>query len=144
MTVRPSDATRIPAGRYWVGDPCYANEDHDVWMEQHDKFPWQGGGLPEGKECNVVWAESNGDWYASAFTAYGDGVYEDEQGRSYPVDSGQIGVVPEECSESDKPFGMHLVEFETPFAITYLNGTITIGDIEIKTGDDQPGGWMLL
>jgi hypothetical protein len=71
-----SDA--MPAGRYWVGDLCYVLRD--VW----DCVCLLGDGahvLPDGRRV-VVFS-----------TVHGDGTYNDEHGREYPVDSGIIGCV---------------------------------------------------
>jgi hypothetical protein len=74
---RPTDDT-MPAGRYWVGDLCYVL--HDAWSEA-----WQYGDgvhtLPDGRRI------------AKFSTLHGDGIYDDDQGNEYGVDSGSLGCI---------------------------------------------------
>ena len=77
---------------FYIGDICYVLGDddyHSFWGNQK--------GFADGK------FEVPGKGYAFAvgFTAYGDGVYSDEEGRLYPVDAGVIGIVPLELVEKE-------------------------------------------
>lgn len=72
-------------GRYFIGDICYALDDQiysDVWGKQH--------GYSEGE-----YFVAGGRKFAVAGTAYGDGSYKGSDGKTYSVDAGVIGVVPE-------------------------------------------------
>jgi hypothetical protein len=82
--------TTLPAGTYYIGDPCYVIPDDD-WMDYLDSWPvhpnphigWKDGAARyKGKTC----------WHAG--TAYGDGTYEDQYEHTYGVDAGLIGIVP--------------------------------------------------
>lgn len=112
----------IPAGTYWVGDPCYGvpDEDWNDWLDD------------AGIANRYMSAEVRGHLVVAHGTAHGDGCYFDQQGRAYPVDAGLIGVVPVGLVRGT-PFGMNKVTFDEPFDITYADGTITIGDIVIET-----------
>jgi hypothetical protein len=135
----------MPAGAYWVGDPCYAvQEKNDDWWQQWLEDAYGGR---DGNNVAVLLAEVNGMPVLGINTAYGDGVYEDQSGYDYPVDAGLIGLVPAELWKGDQlytngepdgneaPFGMHYHEFPEPFACRYLEegGTIQLGEITIKT-----------
>lgn len=125
---------------YWVGDLCYVM--HDVWPEV----------------CNLVFPDpytenrgamklEDGREFVIFGTAHGDGVYQDQNGREYPVDAGCIGAIrlsdirdPELWSE-----GGNLHEFEEG-AVTqdsyYDDGTVVIGgtvfiDTDPSYGEDE-------
>ncbi len=122
--------TTIPAGTYWVGDPCYANDDDRRWMAYGDSSDWFQD-TPIGTDGDA--------WCVGIGTAYGDGTYTDRQGREYPVDAGMIGVTPAyQWAKNEPPFGSHLVTFNHSVQCRYdvESQTIIIGDIEIPTGDE--------
>lgn len=127
----------MPAGSYWVGDPCYAvpNEDWMPWLEAADYMNERRYLLAtiDGWECREV---------LGIGTAHGDGVYLDQSCREYPVDAGLIGVVPEEiCQEG--PFGMHWEHFDVPFLCTYTgSGEIRIGHLVIETDPQGDDSWI--
>lgn len=68
----------MSAGRYWVGDLCYVLRD--AWHEA-----WQ---LDDGAHTL-----SDGRRIAKFRTVHGDGIYDDDQGNEYPVDSGSLGCI---------------------------------------------------
>ena len=72
----------LPAGEYYMGDPCYVI-DEDLWDKFCDVY-FQGEGVFE-FEGHQVFAVS---------TAYGDGSYTDNLGNEYGVDAGMIGLIP--------------------------------------------------
>ena len=81
----------VPAGRYILGDPCYAVPE-DKWMELLES-------------CNYfenpigTFSKGTDNHYIVAFgTRWGDGCYRGTDGNSYPVDAGLIGLVPWEAS----------------------------------------------
>ncbi len=67
----------MPAGRYWVGDLCSVLGD--VW----DDVPFDDGvhTLPDGRRV------------AKFSTIHGDGIYDDDRGNEYSVDSGSLGCI---------------------------------------------------
>ena len=96
----------FPAGRYWIGDPCYAIITGLMW--QHH-------------------------------TAYGDGVYVDQDERRYGVDSGQLSIalaknVDAGCGSDLRVKDLaHVVSFKAPFDVSYKNGVFKFGHIVIRT-----------
>lgn len=120
---------KMPAGKYWVGDPCYAVPDHR-WMEWLESADYMN-------ERRFLLAELDGMPTLGVGTAHGDGQYLGSDGKRYPVDAGLIGVTPAELVEGH-PGGMSLVEFENDFLCEYdEDGTITIGHITIDTDPDE-------
>jgi hypothetical protein len=126
----------LPAGKYYIGDPCYIfNDNWDEVLDQTKYF--EGGGVFEVFGQKVVGGSTN----------YGDGMYYDNFGRGYAVDAGLIAIVPvalllvdnvetvDSVIESDN---MHIVEFEKPFVASYIDGgSYQFGEIEIETGDED-------
>lgn len=122
----------MPAGRYYVGDLCYVMHDH--W----DEF------------CNLTLSEKNPDQnkfslkngvvFCSLDTAYGDGVYSDHEGRSYPVDAGLIGCIKVDNITDDKAdlnLG-NIIEFEQDFeCYSDISGNLYFGEVCIETGDEE-------
>jgi hypothetical protein len=141
-TVEPLEVPRarlsvtVPAGRYWVGDPCYSipNDLWMSWLEAADyTFP--------GRE-HVLAARINGRVAVGVSTKYGDGCYPDEQGRMYAVDAGLIGVVPVEVADNSVGSdgdgeGGRIIDFPHEFECYYDDGTVVLGPVRIHTGDDE-------
>lgn len=138
QTTQPRDiantSEQFPAGRYYVGDLCYAIMNWDRFCELTLKddgivqgdIPWRGERL---------WQHS---------TAWGDGVFQDAQGRQYGVDAGLIGILPVEFVDKDQDEFVrpsndlgHIVEFKTPFTCTYENGCFYFGDSIVIDTDPQ-------
>ena len=117
----------VPAGTYWLGDPCYAVPESD-WLpllETCDYFNQPVGSL------------AGFSVYASG-TAYGDGCYSDEHGREFGVDAGLIGLVP--VAYGLRPGAsqlMHKIVVTAPTTFGYSDGTIYLtGYASIQTGDE--------
>ena len=136
----------LPAGEYWIGDPCYPCNDAvyptlwDDWLEQSDYF--DGSGYAKSKEGFVVWAGG---------TDYGDGQYDDNHGRSYGVDAGLIGIMTKEhaiamnggdVGRLDGDLG-HFVTFDKAFIVEFDNRTDTFdtshrfGNVSIATSWEE-------
>jgi hypothetical protein len=135
MKMRPNIVTTdnvMPAGEYYVGDLCYVM--HNYWDEVCDLII-DGHNVKDG-----VFTLSDGTRFAIVSTHYGDGVFYDEEGRDYPVDSGSIGCVLWSVARKDgvcddiRELG-NRIEFESPFVVGGdQQGTITFGDVAIYTG----------
>lgn len=119
----------LPAGEYFVGDPCYAFESQQVWVGLLEAAGYES--CPP-----LLEAHAGGRSFTAAATAYGDGVYSDGV-RSYPVDAGMLGVVPVGSADC-VPDGMHRHTFDFPFTVASAGGVITMGDIRMDTSGD---GW---
>ena len=124
---------KLPAGTYFIGDPCYAIE-YEKW-DDYLMHLWDAGkGIFDFEEFTVC-----------AFdTKHGDGCYSDNNDCSFSVDAGLIGATPislcvkygkEELSRLG-----HIVDFDADF-IVYSDmadeGKIVFGDIIIKTDEDE-------
>lgn len=76
---------------FYIGDICYVlsrSVYHDIWGNQNS--------YQEGK------IQVDDKAFAVDRTAYGDGIYADNNGREYSVDAGVIGCVPFELVDMDK------------------------------------------
>lgn len=134
----------LPAGKYFVGDPCYVIEDSDLWSKFCDKY----FDYSEEHVSTVSGAVINGHMVVASGTALGDGFYEDESGNGYSVDAGLIGLTPEallkdfnnfeEICEKAEGLGQW-VDFDSEVTISYSEGLISISsdsiEISISTGD---------
>lgn len=120
---------KMPAGKYFVGDPCYVFDDDKAWQDFINICEQNFGSSFSGT--------LNDHLVVAIGTAYGDGVYEDLTGRAYPVDAGLLGAVPLKLIEKmggkiQKNLG-YLIEMPEDFYVYDDEGTIHIGDIEINT-----------
>jgi hypothetical protein len=127
----------LKPGRYYIGDLCYVM--HDKWDEFCD-LTCSGDDVLTG-EMKI------GDVaFASYGTAYGDGEYRDNKGRSYCVDAGLIGCILVDDIHPDEAKNLnlgHVVEFTNRVESGFLRkeeGTIyfTDGmtDVYIRTDED--------
>lgn len=145
-------AAPLAAGTYLVGDPCYAFKvDHSVWMEWLNDA-WKD---VDANRVTILDGRVRGMRIVASRTAYGDGEYQDQEHRSYPVDAGLLGAVhvgflrnlaPEAAELRGTALekwaadqGLHVVEFKRPFHVSFdeEDGMVTIGHISIMTGDDD-------
>jgi len=129
--IRGEKSIMLPPGKYIIGDPCYTvpDEEWDHVLDESDCFDGQ------------CWAkfktEIGHDCYVVAFsTAWGDGSYQDEEGRNYGVDAGLIGIIPFGNGISNM-MGTNLVEFTGPVFCYYKNGKIIFGNVKIDTDADS-------
>lgn len=76
----------MKAGLYYIGDLCYVFNDND-WDEVCSL-------TIKGHEClSGEFEFKDGRRFAMYNTKYGDGLYQDQFGNKYGVDSGSIGCV---------------------------------------------------
>lgn len=120
----------LPAGKYYVGDPCYViqGENYKRWDDFIDHYF-------EIEGCkNGVYTTWEGKQLFAANTMYGDGVYQDQKQNSYPVDAGMIAAVPFELIDMHEnvKFGQ-VIEFNEPFYASRQDGVIYIGNVVIDT-----------
>lgn len=132
------DSVTMPAGAYYVGDPCYAfsNDNNERWMQwlkdaNYDVTPYP----------RYLLAEVEGKAVLGIGTAYGDGAYPGSDGFEYCVDAGLLGVVPVEVAEDSALYAMNKTTFDKPFTCSYDEGTITLGHIVIETSDESNDDW---
>lgn len=128
----------LPAGEYFIGDPCYSFKDSE-WDKIVDLLYSENGFE---KRHNF-----NGYVFCGISTQDGDGVFEDHEGREYGVDSGTLGAVSralvveqdrhKEYLEEAK-LG-HWVTFDEPVECGYEAGVVYFGNITIDTrGEPYP------
>ena len=80
----------MPPGTYYVGDLCYVLGDKAHGELCKMCFPGSEGKFTPGIEGKHVL--SDGRTVVSWKCPYGDGAYEDQNGRFYMVDSGWLGI----------------------------------------------------
>lgn len=126
MTSDKNFTITVPAGTYWLGDPCYSVPD-DLWLTLLNSCEFFD--LPVGTV--------NGHKVYASPTAYGDGEYVGTDGSSYPVDSGLIGLVPE-ALVTEEPSGLsRKITINHNFLFGYEDGVILIDTIKIDTDPDE-------
>jgi len=120
---------KMPAGKYYIGDPCYVISGSE-WSEFLDPY-WSVGGY------GGVF-DYDGLSVCVFQTKYGDGRYEASDGAMLGVDAGIIGAVPMElCKGGDLALGT-IVEFHEPFECARdYNGLLRFGNVTVMTGDDD-------
>lgn len=135
-----SESITVPAGTYYVGDPCYtAGQDDYAWQKWCNTVPDNG---------EVLAATYNGFPVIGLHTAHGDGTFYDADGFEYGVDAGMIGVVPVELIEKmgvevdSRDYGQ-IVEFlEETKLVRHSDGVLEIGTIIIDTDpSEDESGW---
>jgi hypothetical protein len=126
---------QLPAGTYYIGDPCYVIAE-DKWSDFCDAS-FVGGAAPH-HASQAVTEFCGYPMYANS-TDSGDGCYLGSDGRLYGVDGGMLSVVPIELvsdmSEA-KRLGS-IVEFTHPFMAYYEKGTFFFDRISIPTGPEE-------
>lgn len=138
-----SELVEMPAGAYYIGDPCYVIPHGYNALWAHACNTWFDG---MGRRSGRALIRKGEDYFVAFDTFYGDGSYPDQNGRTYGVDSGHIGAVPMELvkrtdsEEKAKRCG-HIVTFDKPFRcfVDKDKGVITLGDIVIDTKGDLYG-----
>ena len=119
----------VPAGKYILGDPCYAvpDSDWDALLKSCNFFESPIGYIKDGLQEFPVVAFS---------TRWGDGCYKGTDGNLYPVDAGLIGLVPVEVvgMESLRSDLCTVVTFTTAVKCSTDNeGKLRFGHITIDT-----------
>lgn len=132
----PVGPVMMPAGEYYIGDPCYVIADQD-WMTYLDTWPAH-------PNPHIGWVDGAARYKNmtcfQAGTAYGDGEYKDNKGRKYGVDAGMLGIVPLALCEPTKKEMRELgrvAKFDKPFRV-YRDEDYTFyfGEYTIPTNDE--------
>jgi hypothetical protein len=91
-----TDPLPMVRGEYYVGDLCYVLGT-DAWKELCDLT------YPKENKCGIdgQFTLGNGRTVVIFHLPNGDGVYRDEQGRTYSVDSGTLGITLTEGLETE-------------------------------------------
>lgn len=123
----------LPAGTYYIGDPCYVfpnkgpdSEKWDELLEQCDYF------------TNTCYGEIPNIKVWTKHTPFGDGSYgSNYENKQFFVDSGLIGIVPIETVnylevDTDLEVGGLFHTFEEQFVVDFSNPEVfQFGDILI-------------
>lgn len=114
-----------PAGKYYIGDLCYAL-DNDVMTQYWGKHDYENGTFDiTSNDVTTIFSVSA--------TAYGDGFYTDSvNGLQFGVDSGCIGILPfAVCNKKDikdgQIMGGHIIESTTTVEFQSHDGIFVIG-----------------
>jgi len=128
----------MPAGEYYIGDP-QAVFTSAVWDEIVDVV-YGADGFDKAHTFQ-------GHPFCALTTKNGDGLFPDNKGREYPVDTGMIGAISRaivesqgELSQSDGDLRQSdgvvaavFVKFEKDFECDYHKGFLHFGNISIDT-----------
>lgn len=120
MKIIDSSTVVVPAGSYFLGDPCYCLEDG--WSPLLDSIGYENGSL-----AKPVGTLPSGANVLIFHTAYGDGVYEGSDGFEYGVDSGCIGLVPVKAAEKKPGKYSKRITFKEPALCHSFNGCLDFG-----------------
>ena len=119
----------MKAGTYWIGDLCYVM--HDEWDEVCN-ITISGHSVKDGE-----FKLADGREFATYCTAYGDGMYSDQDGNVYGVDAGLIGcILLSDINQSNKQNNITLgriVTINHEFHTGSNDGKITFGHVAIDT-----------
>jgi hypothetical protein len=128
MTAKSTEVT-VPAGEYFLGDPCYVADD-DAWdalLTSSDFF-----------QASPVGTLPSGDQVLGFGTKWGDGGYLDQHGNDYSVDAGLIGLTPitsvsaKYDRETLERLGRFVI-FTEPTRCVKDDGLLIFGDYVIDT-----------
>lgn len=128
-----SFAIMLPAGDYWVGDPCYVfPNDTNQWQDLIEKADYFDKPKYVTLENIIVVAGS---------TAYGDGCYFGTNGFQYGVDAGLLGIIPMSTvnflNPSKHSFELGTVEhFDSEFMVKICDGHFDFYKFIIETDDE--------
>ena len=122
----------VPAGRYILGDPCYAVPE-DKWMELLESCNYFEN--PIGTFSQYTRGDTHNYYIVAFSTRWGDGSYRGTDGNVYPVDAGLIGLVPWEAStDVIRDDLCTVVTFDKPTKCgTDGDGKLRFGHITIDT-----------
>lgn len=133
MTDFDARTDTVPAGIFFLGDPCYAvpDEHWQALLDEADHF--------DDSTCGTVAGHR-----VYAFSTGGDGCFTDVQGHEYPVDAGLIGLTPMALANPDADPEQtarlaacgRIVTFESPAHIDDSEGLLTFGPYVINTGEE--------
>jgi len=123
----------IPAGKYWLGDPCYVIQSKD-WLHFCNEYSFND------TENNAYLTLPDNTPVLAFSTYHGDGHYIDQHGNEYPVDAGLIGLIPFDYTEkfSEKELTNYsslgtVVEFAEETLCFTADGILTFGNYIIDT-----------
>ena len=133
-TTTTTEPITVPAGEYYLSDPCYIIRDSKDWLDVCHQLSNQDGVKYAIMKTYSVTVK--GHTCVMMNTYHGDGEYRSNYGHRLPVDSGMIGLIPVEFAEDkDKEFAK--VKFDTPIQPFSSDGTMYFGKITIQTNWEE-------
>ena len=133
---------------FWIGDLCYVlGDSEDIWSEVCNLiFPADLCGPGGCQGSYGLHTLKDGRKFVVFGTKYGDGCYEDQYGKEYPVDAGIIGAIALsdiDLSESDRLGNVYALEPNRVYNCSECNdGVIAIaGKIIIDTDPANEDDW---
>ena len=131
----------VPPGQYLLGDPClseYTDAQWDAWGKASNWF----------QDTPLAIDPESGAWVVAFGTRCGDGIFVDNVGNEYTVDSGTIGLVPftGAIERGDVPDGMALITITRDdntcarLDVGLRGAWLMFGTVAIYTGDPLLGG----
>lgn len=118
----------VPAGNYWLTDPCYVIRNNEDWWKVCDSFDENG---------NVCVKLDNGSIVA-AFSVNNDGCYTDQNNNNYYVDSGTIGLVSVDYNpDYNSNNSGQMIEFHEDTVCSLEDNYLTFGEIVIDLEPDN-------
>lgn len=134
----------LPAGSYYLGDPCYCVRDA-LWVKFAEVTIDYEKEHSKENPLGLHAFEFEGVQCLSFATGVGDGSWYDEDGNRYGVDSGGLGLTPGElCDRDEDPteacavtclrYGGRLVRSSSPVSVSFSFGWITVKYTDEVTG----------
>ena len=123
------NVVKLKKGRYLIGDPCYifSNRHLSEWHNFLDR-----NHILKYGDTRATGYEQEACIFS---TAYGDGVYSDNEQLEYTVDSGLIGAV--HYTEGHQvPENMHVYRFDVPVECFNDDGILHFGSVVINTKEN--------
>lgn len=135
-----TEKATLQPGDYVLSDPCYvlSDDDYHDWLGQR----WaRFSDSPERADNPGPGYSIRGMEFTVVDTAYGDGCYADDRGRTYGVDAGCIACIPVELCHVQTDLG-HTQTFRDEFeCFGDVDGVIHFGDVEIDTDPEPEDDW---
>jgi hypothetical protein len=118
---------KLPAGKYYIGDPCY------VIDERWDEFL-----APYWETDNGGVFDFSGREVCAFGTQYGDGAFPCSDGSVLGVDAGIIGAVPLDLCIGTPDVDGTVITFDEAFeCYRESDGRMHFGDVSVMTGDEE-------
>ena len=119
---------KLPAGTYWIGDPCYVITPWTQWLED-EYFDNVGELFFNYNDLTICAMDTEG----------GDGNYPTNGYGHVGVDAGMISAIPLEALKDKKISELEndgfVVKMKRDFTVGYHDGTIIFGNVEVYTGN---------
>jgi len=121
----------LEPGKYYIGDLCYVLNDARMNELCRRMYPDDFATMARHYGEHTL---ADGTRLAVFGTAYGDGCYIDQNGKTYSVDAGIIGCMKlKDVDEAPSERLGNVYMFRKPFDTSAKDGVLTFGRIVIDT-----------